>query len=136
MYPQPYYKHPIFYFERQNELNNSFNQYSFYDLEDKELNINNLKYYIKAGLVTASVPEDYILWKSVRNDNMYKYNRSYSESYYNPDNYLPEDDESEISEYEYDEINNDYEPDYKSFNHFKDIETDDFYDDFYDDIEV
>ena len=133
MYPQPYYKNPIFYFERQNEFNNSFDQYSFYDLEDKELNINNLKYYIKAGLITASVPEDYILWKSARNDNMYKYNRSYSKSYYDPDNYLPEDDVSEISEYEYNELNNDYEPDYKSFNHFKDIET---YDDFYDNVEV
>ena len=133
MYPQPYYKHPILYFKRQNEKNNSFDQYSFYDLEDKEFNSDNLKFYIKAGFVTDSVPEDYLLWKSAKNDNKYDYNRNYSQSYYDPDNYLPEIEEPYISEYEYDELNNDDEPNYKSFNHFKDIET---YDYFYDNVEV
>ena len=133
LYPQPYYKHPILYFERQNEKNNSFDQYRFYDLEDKEFNMDNLKFYIKAGFVTDSVPEDYLLWKSAKNDNKYDYNRNYSQSYYDPDNYLPEIEESYINEYEYDEINNDDDPNYKSFNHFKDIET---YDYFYDNVEV
>lgn len=118
-YSDNFYNSTDFYLTWKGE-DKSFNQFRFFDLES-ETNINYLKAYLKCEYKTDSVPEDYLLWKSAKNDNIYNYNRSHFENFYNPDNYLPEEEEEDIDEYEYYGLVDEYEPYYKGFNHFIDL---------------
>ena len=132
-YPKPYYNGPVFYMSGLLNESKSELQYRFFDVEDTDTNMNELKYYVMTNNIPDSVPEDYLLWKAADNDKYYNYNRNYCASYSDPDNYLPDEEEFVFNEYEYENLNNDYEPDYNSFNHFKDIET---YDEFYANVEA
>jgi hypothetical protein len=99
----------------------SFSQFRFFDLEDyifdeSEVNIHYLKIYIDQNNIPDEPPEDYLLWKSACYDINYNYNRSHLNDFYNPDKYLP--DEEIVEPKEYNNIYDDQEPDYDSFNHF------------------
>ena len=124
----PYYNGPVFYMtgllDRQNK---SLDQFKFFDIENKYFNIDELKCYIKSEFKVDSVSEDYLLWKAAN----YDYNRLYSDSYYNPDNYLSDNPSEALDNCGYGELDDDIdiEPIYTSFNHFTNSEL---YDDFYD----
>lgn len=62
-------------------------------------------------------PTQYLLWKSAINDHIYDYNRTLDPYIYNPDNYLPNNNNcDEVIEFsEYYDANDELEPDFNKF---------------------
>lgn len=74
-----------------------YNKLYFYDLEycDKE----EVDYYLNEGYILDEPSNDYLLWKSSLNDNIYDYNRSNDKKKYNPDNYINDNEKNNSDNY-------------------------------------
>ena len=113
-----FYSGPTAYFEFLFKDKYDVNYtHSFCDFEkfDEISKFNVIKKFGANDFLPA--PTKYLLWKSAHNDYLYDYNRTLDPYIYNPDNYLPNDNnQDEVIEYsEYYDANDELEPDFNKF---------------------
>ena len=124
-FPSYYYTGKLYAVSFLLKKEKSIEQFEFFDLEEYSdtfadhepfTSIRYLEIYNDLDHIPDEAPGEYLLWKSAWFDNFYDYKRMHTSDYYNPENYLP--DEEIVEPEEYYGIYGDEEPLYKTFNHF------------------
>lgn len=124
-FPSYYYTGKLYVVSFLLQKEKPIEQFEFFDLEEYSdtfadyepyTSINQLKIYNSLDYIPDEASIEYLLWKSVWFDNFYDYKRMHTKDYYDPENYIPEDEI--VKPEEYCGIYEDEEPLYKSFNHF------------------
>jgi hypothetical protein len=124
-FPSYYYTGKLYAVSFLIQKEKPIEQFEFFDLEEYSdifadyepyTSIRHLEIYNSLGHISDEAPSEYLLWKSAWFDNFYNYKRMHTKNYYDPENYLPEEEIVEPEEYY--GIYEDEEPLYQTFNHF------------------
>lgn len=124
-FPSYYYTGKLYAVSFLIQKEKPIEQFEFFDLEEYSdtfadyepfTSIRHLQIYNSLDHIPDEASSEYLLWKSAWFDNFYNYKRMHTKDYYNPENYLPEEEIVEPEEYY--GIYKDEEPLYQTFNHF------------------
>ena len=124
-FPSYYYTGKLYRVSFLIQKEKPIGQFEFFDLEEYSqtftdhepfTNIRCLEIYNSLDHIPDEASSEYLLWKSAWFDNFYNYKRMHTKDYYDPENYLPEEEIVEPEEYY--GIYEDENPLYKTFNHF------------------
>ena len=124
-FPSYYYNGRLYSVSFLIQKEKPIEQFEFFDLEEYSdtfadyepfTSIRHLQIYNSLDHISDEASSEYLLWKSAWFDNFYNYKRTHTKDYYDPENYLPEEEIVEPEEYY--GIYEDEEPLYQTFNHF------------------